>query len=378
MLNPLRNLFTKRSTRNSVIPDIAVPVSTIEVARQEYFPNAGPTPWLDRPDALSAIESLVAEHNLTAEQAELCRKWVNDGYLILKKFFSQEQIDNAWTAYEHGIATGIIVPPTAPPSECLPERTLNPHFKLTEVRELLFDERMVGLIGLLLGVDPLPFQTIMSHRGSEQKTHSDSIHMSTYPWGYLIANWISFEKIHDDSGPLVFYPGSHRLEYATAKKVGIELEEGRTSYDAYHAKYEPYIERVIAEKQLIPSYFEAEKGDVLLWHANLLHGGSPRRDRSWSRKALVCHYFAEGCICYHDYTGMLSHFHITSSEKTKRGLRRWINKIRNDQSTSNAISPNEFDANAYLDANPDVEEAGVDPYEHYIKHGLKEKRKLRL
>ena len=47
----------------------------------------------------------------------------------------------------------------------------------------------------------------------------------------------------------------------------------------------------------------AKKGDVLLWHANLLHGAEVRRDLTLSRKALVCHYFAEGVDCYHDLSG---------------------------------------------------------------------------
>jgi hypothetical protein len=36
------------------------------------------------------------------------------------------------------------------------------------------------------------------------------------------------------------------------------------------------------------------KADVLIWHANLLHGGSMRRDLRLSRKAVVCHFFGKG------------------------------------------------------------------------------------
>jgi len=32
------------------------------------------------------------------------------------------------------------------------------------------------------------------------------------------------------------------------------------------------------------------------WRANLVHGGSPRNDPNLSRRALVCHYFAEGVV----------------------------------------------------------------------------------
>lgn len=35
-----------------------------------------------------------------------------------------------------------------------------------------------------------------------------------------------------------------------------------------------------------------------------------------------------------------------------------------------------FDTKAYLELNPDVAEAGVDPVRHFILHGLKEGREL--
>jgi ectoine hydroxylase-related dioxygenase (phytanoyl-CoA dioxygenase family) len=60
---------------------------------------------------------------------------------------------------------------------------------------------------------------------------------------------------------------------------------------------------------IAPSWFHARKGDVLFWHANLVHGGSPRRNLQLSRKAIVCHYFAEGCVCYHDLSASPSSVH---------------------------------------------------------------------
>src|SRR3569833_3186095 len=135
--------------------------------------------------------------------------------------------------------------------------------------------------------EPRPLQTIASHKGSQQPDHSDSIHMTTYPLGYLTAAWIAFEEIHPDSGPLVIYPGSHRLPNVISNDVGIsESDIKREGYSAYQARYEPFIANLIREHKLQPSYFHARKGDVLIWHANLLHGGSPRRNLALSRRSL--------------------------------------------------------------------------------------------
>ncbi len=181
---------------------------------------------------------------------------------------------------------------------------LNIHNYVPEMAELLFHERLKQHISMLVGREAIPFQTIPSFRGSEQLPHSDAIHMTTYPLGFLSAAWVAFEDIHADSGPLVYYPGSHRLPYYLSKAVGIGptefKEQGRNPYSA---KYEPFIQQQVAQRGLKPASFTPKKGDVLIWHHNLLHGGSPRRERSHTRKSVVCHFYASNVVCYHDLSG---------------------------------------------------------------------------
>jgi hypothetical protein len=319
-----------------------------QVFKYEAFPASGPQPWLDRPDAQQTIDARLRDGEISAQQAQWCRKWVEDGYLIIERFFDEKQLDATWSAYETAIETGVLKPPVEPlfDDDPLPGRTLNPHFSVDEIRAMLFDERMNEVVSLLLGAKAAPFQTIGGHKSSEQLQHSDSIHMSTYPNGYLVANWTAFEDIHPDSGPLVFHPGSHKLPYVMSEALGMPFGCG---YSAYHDIYEPAIQKIIADNALEAHYFLPKKGDVLLWHANLLHGGSKMKDPARvSRKALVCHFFSQGCLCYHDLTGMPS-----------------------------TLTPLEFDANAYLEANPDVRASGGNALQHYVYYGRFEGRPMR-
>jgi len=163
----------------------------------------------------------------------------------------------------------------------------------------------------------------MSHKGSQQGAHSDSIHMTTYPIGYLSAAWIAFEDIDPDSGPLLFYPGSHRLPYVFSKDVGItESDFKEQGYTSYAAKYEPYIRRLVEEHRIEPRYFHAKKGDALIWHANLVHGGSMRRNIQLSRKALVCHFFVNGAFVYHDLAATTSKQAVFWNVPAARSKRR--------------------------------------------------------
>jgi hypothetical protein len=287
-----------------VEPTPQVDLATMSVYRKSSFPaDAGPGPWLDQPDAEARIAERLAAREITRAEADLCRKWSRDGYLILKGFYPAATINQTWAEYERAVAAGETLPPHEPlyEGDTRPGRMLNVHFDVPAMDDMLHEPRMGHLMSVLLGARAKPFQTIVGHKGSQQPAHSDSIHMSTYPIGYLAASWISYEDIDPKSGPLIYYPGSHKLPYVLSEDLGMA---GIVDYGTH---YEPAIQRLVEQHALKPELFMAKKGDVLIWHANLLHGGSRIEDPSLTRKALVCHFFAEGVTCYHDVTGTLTH-----------------------------------------------------------------------
>lgn len=277
--------------------------SSLPSFRAEHFPYSGPYPWLDREDAGSQIDAQLASGLISTTEAGLCRRWVSDGYVILDRLIAPDVLDEVWGGYEKAIHSGKIklLPEAAGENDPWPGRYLNPHKKVGAFCRILKHPALLRALSVLLGRDLKPLQTIASHKGSQQGLHSDSIHMTTYPLGYLIACWIAMEDIHPDSGPLVYYPGTHKLPHLFSKDVGITEEDfRREGYAPYHAKYEPRIREVVEQHGSEAHFFHAKKGDVLIWHANLIHGGSERRDLAYSRRAIVCHYFGKSAFVYHD------------------------------------------------------------------------------
>lgn len=271
--------------------------------RPELFPYDGPHPWLDQADAELRIVDKLEAGEITPDQAEACRFWRDNGYFIIKNCFSKADIDTTWDAYEEAIAQGRVELNQDPkhPDDPYPGRSQDTHLKVREIAAILCNETIKSWISLFMERTAKPFQTLVAHKGSQQATHSDSIHMTTFPLGYLTAAWVAMEDIHEDSGPLVYYPGSHKLPYMLSSDVGITIREFQErQYDAYREKYEPAVRELIDSQALQPKYFLPGKGDVLIWHANLLHGGSLRKNLKYSRKSIVCHYFVEGTFNYHD------------------------------------------------------------------------------
>jgi len=161
-----------------------------------------------------------------------------------------------------------------------------------ESRQLAVDRRATIALAELYGRQALPFQTLNFPKGTSQMAHSDTIHFSTIPAGYMAGIWVALEDIDRDNGPLVYYPGSHKLPYYSMQDLGLE-----PGYRNYHL-YEQRIKELVAEHGFEAEYGIVRKGEAIIWHANLLHGGAPQNDMSRSRNSQVTHYYFEGCKYY--------------------------------------------------------------------------------
>lgn len=173
-----------------------------------------------------------------------------------------------------------------------------------------------GILSALEGLyerQALPFQTLNFKVGSEQPAHSDTIHFNSKPSGYMCGVWVALEDIDMDNGPVVYYPGSHRLPELTMRDVLGGAGRGPSFVDFWLARltrrrlarpvpdandylrYEEHVADLLRSSGVAPRHATIRKGQALLWAANLLHGGSLRRDRSRTRHSQATHYFLEGC-----------------------------------------------------------------------------------
>jgi hypothetical protein len=148
--------------------------------------------------------------------------------------------------------------------------------------------------------EPAACQTLTYPNGSEQTPHQDTIHLTSYPSGFMCGAWIALEDVAPDSGELVVYPGSHRLPRLRAADLGLAKVD--TDYSTY-VTFDRAIQALIHQHECTPALYRPKAGEILIWHENLIHGGSPRKNRELSRKSIVSHYFARGSIAYYDSRG---------------------------------------------------------------------------
>lgn len=231
---------------------------------------------------------------LKSQDIESLNDFDSTGYAILEGFLSDSEIDEINSEISSMISDGR-----------LKLENVNKYMfainKSKKIRGQWDSEEFLELVSQLMKGNSTLFQSINFQHGSEQDSHSDSIHMTTFPLGGLLGVWIALEDIEDDNGPLHYYPGSHKLPYYLNKDYGNEGSRfllGGKGYGAYEKMIQEKLEGTDFQKKI----FKAKKGDVLFWHANLIHGGEPHSNKSKTRKSMVLHYYDENCICYHEVT----------------------------------------------------------------------------
>lgn len=266
------------------------------ISYQDFQDRPAERPWLDQPDALKQLPQHPDWNSFDAKTQAQIRQFIADGYLILEGFFPKDKVDSLNTEVDQLLSQRDI------DFNYSGRKIMNAHRYSTVVDQDFFRHpELLRLMQFIMGKPIIPFQTITFVKGSEQRAHSDSIHMTTHPQGYLIAAWVALEDIKSGSGELFYYPGSHRYPFISTQ----DYPSGNTSWRLgaeTNKRYEDKIEAFIREKTPEKQTFIAKKGDVLLWHANLLHGGMPINDPEQTRRSLVAHYYCEDVICYHEMT----------------------------------------------------------------------------
>lgn len=149
-------------------------------------------------------------------------------------------------------------------------------------------EKVIETLAALYPSPMRPFQTLNFYKGTQQAVHSDSIHFNSEPFGAMCGVWTALEDVGADQGPLIYYPGSQKLDEMNYSDFN--LISSQSSYQQYLQE----LQTLINDNDFKPEFGLLKKGQALIWSANLLHGGSKQDDLNLTRKSQVTHYYQEG------------------------------------------------------------------------------------
>jgi SAM-dependent methyltransferase len=255
----LRVLARRAIATEIVWPDIS-----------EDVPDAG-LPPLDRQNAPPA--------SLAPEQAF----WRENGYLVLKGLIPDDLIDRYCAVRRH-----------VPHAEGWSSPT--PYLDVPEIRNLCLYQPLCDRLEQLLGEPVGLHLNLTGWVSTERDWHQDDYLNPPEVNGHYIAVWMALDTIGSDAGPFEFVPGSHRWPIIRQEKMLKLLghEDGSDPY--WPAESErlltPFFEDQIKRRGVQVERFLGNRGDVLIWHARLLHRGSLPMRPSAERRSIISHYSA--------------------------------------------------------------------------------------
>jgi len=339
-----------------------------------------------------AASAALPDNGLTAAQR---RFFDENGYLILRGFFPAElmarlkdHLDHLWQTRAEN-RTQVIDCYFGLPNEertwfrkapaevrDAPYKLLDLHLEDELIRDVCAAPALMQVLAGLLGAHPLVCNSLLFERGSQQYPHFDTFFMPSATKNMMAASWIAIAAATETNVPVYYYPKSHLIEpylfsHGKINAVFAELETGA----------QPHISRIIEDHRLERKLFLAAPGDVLIWHAQLLHGGSDIENAGETRRSLVTHYWTETDFPDPDqridhghgkWILKRAHQHVVDKESLAE-VDAFLATLEITPQMRAAV-PDSFDPRLYLARNQDILRAGANPFLHYVEHGKREGR----
>ncbi|WP_247237530.1 phytanoyl-CoA dioxygenase family protein [Telluribacter sp. SYSU D00476] len=293
----------------------------VDVAKDKFFPltefDPSTLPWIDRPNP--PIADFLAKNpprfKVPYDMADKLSHWHDKGYVVLEQIIPHEMVDRFWQDVEeildhperHFLNVRIDRDEFKPNQERniseFPKEALRGKFvKFNDFhnssvagKKLMAHPSIVAFLEAIFNQQVVVMQSLVFLYGSQQPTHQD------FPWvtakipSHLAAAWIALEDIKIDSGPLFYYIGSHRIpKFNFGTGILWKPNSPRTPLE-----FADYLNRTCEEHNLPKETLLIKKGDVLIWHSALAHGGGPILNPEQTRKSFVCHYSTEQALPFH-------------------------------------------------------------------------------
>lgn len=260
--------------------------------------------WVDRADWEEVLALKEESGEITEPLSKLIRDFVRDGYVVIPKAVTSEivaqlnsDIDEGWGGKYPGLKIEVYSIPGQPHAvieidqrfQNETHKVLDSYVFMPSAMAVAAAPAAVDFMAAIFEEKPKAFQQLTFGWGSQQAIHKDTAYVKIdgNPMS-MLATWVALEDISEGTGELEYYVGSHKAPDYVFGGVSKWLEASPNQFDDFLAA----LHRDAEQYEQPKSKFLAKAGDVLIWHADLAHGGSAITKPGISRKSIVTHYTA--------------------------------------------------------------------------------------
>lgn len=247
--------------------------------------NSMSVPWVESDFAKKILE----KKKISKKLKDQAKFFINNGFLILRNVLSDKLVKDVIKDYNKIInSKSYKKNPDYFHYNKYP-RVIEGWRKSKSIKIIAKNKLIRNLLSFLYNKEPIPISTINFYAGTEQPLHSDYIHFGSIPELFLAGAWFALEKVDKNNGPLTIVPGSHKLKIVNFSDFNLDIPKTSKELKEYYSIYENYLQDLIKEKKMKTKKIFLNKGDAIIWAANLLHGGSKIKKNN-SRLSQVVHY----------------------------------------------------------------------------------------
>tara|TARA_S200000501_G_scaffold211799_1_gene199019 strand:+ start:654 stop:1601 length:948 start_codon:yes stop_codon:yes gene_type:complete len=223
------------------------------------------------------------------------------GFTILKNAFPKEMADQVKNEYKKSIKNWGNDIKNFKKDNGRYMRLANFHNINKSVQELFnYPKELHELCSsFFLQKDISIYTSLFFQEGTEQDIHRDAPLFCTYPENNFLGCWFALEDTSQLNGSLAVIPKGHNYlkdEEISLRKIttnhfykSLPNREIGFNEPELWVKYQELVQTFCREKGLKTITLPVSKGDIIVWHPMLPHGGSPIKKRKSTRYSIVFH-----------------------------------------------------------------------------------------
>lgn len=258
--------------------------------------------WTDLSNAKDLVAGRLAIGEVTELDAVNLLAFIERGYVILRGAVNEQLVD----ALNADVGRLLADPPAEAWVNCIEDghsvtrplrsEDANAHEKMLKLldlysflpsaRDVIFASATFRFLKLIFMRPVLVHQSLFFFKGSQQPLHKDTAFVRVSSPMELVASWTALEDVQLGSGELIYFPESHKDPEFLFEGKYKWCPPGSDELDKFYASLNDAAARGGNQRRSL----RVAKGDVLIWSADLAHGGGEIGDSTKTRQSVVAHY----------------------------------------------------------------------------------------
>ncbi|MFD3322135.1 phytanoyl-CoA dioxygenase family protein [Alteromonas macleodii] len=236
------------------------------------------------------------------EVLDLINDFFRKGYCIIRRGVEEKICDQAVDDYDAWCVLRMDELKSKRPDKRNP-RVINLHSELDTLKQLFTrSNTLLNVLDAIFGKKASAYTSLTFQYGTQQPLHRDTPVFRTAPEERYVGVWFALENANLENGCLKALEGAHRGgyvdQYSYAESLVDNLDDISPGGEKLWTKYQELVtekckEEGFSEKQLV-----VNKGDIVIWHPQLPHGGSKILNPSKTRYSIVYHITPEDTPVY--------------------------------------------------------------------------------